>query len=161
MDESNPTAEALPVVGEKITAAGRAEDILKMKSPSTEVVELQGSQTLMPGLIEPHTHPSFLTYLSVYYNVSGFVCHSFEDVKHVMERAMEVTKRKPQTPLPWIQFKGWNPVLIRDLPTIDATWLDENLSSHYPVFVLQQSCWVNHKALEICNITRETPNPPG
>ena len=54
MDDSNPTVEAQH--GEKITAVGLTGDILKLKGPSTKVVELQGSQTLMPGLIEPHAH---------------------------------------------------------------------------------------------------------
>ena len=164
MDESNPTAEALAVTGEKITAVGRADAILKMKGPSTEVVELQGSQTLMPGLIEPHSHPSMFTAFSLFYDVSGFKCHSFKDVKRVMKQAVEETKHKCQLPLPWITFGGWDPVLIRDLPALNCKWLNKNVSSHYPVFVLEQSghsCWVNDKALEICNITSETPNPPG
>ena len=164
MEDSHPTAEALAVTGDKITAVGGAEDVLKMKGAGTKVVELTGTQTLMPGLIEPHTHPSLLSDLQYSCSLSGFKYSSFSEIYKVMKETVKDVSQRAKSTLPWIRFTGWNMVLVRDLPVLDAKWLDENLTSEYPVFVHQamcHCCWVNHKALEICGITEDTPDPLG
>ena len=58
MDDSNPIVEALAVKGEKIMAVGTKDDVFKLKGHSTRVVELTGTETLMPGFIEPHAYTS-------------------------------------------------------------------------------------------------------
>ncbi len=162
MNDNNPKAEALAVKGEKIIAVGTNHDIFKLKRASTRIVELEGTETLMPGLIEPHSHPALVTGLAALTDVSGFLYSSFAEVKEVMEDTVDAIK--PADPLPWVLFKGWDPALISDLPPLDAKTLDSLVTAEYPVFVIAQSlhsAWVNTKALEICNITTETEDPYG
>ena len=113
----------------------------------------------MPGFIEPHTHPSFLARFSAFFDVSGFVCNTFQDVKNVIDKAVKETEQKPQVALPWMVFKGWDPALINDLPHLNAKELDTLVSPKYQVLVLGQmlhSFWLNTKGLEVCNFTKDT-----
>ena len=164
MDDSYPTAEALAVTKDKITAVGDAQDILRTKGMFTKVVELTGTQTLMPGLIEPHSHPDLFPGVERTHDLSGFKYSSFSEIYPVMKQAVKNASQMPQTPIPWILFSGWDVVLVRDLPALNASWLDENITTDYPVFVLHamgHSCWVNHLAMDICEINSNTPDPPG
>ncbi len=55
MDETLPTAQAVAIEGNRITAVGQDADILGMAGPITQVIDLEG-RTIVPGLIEGHTH---------------------------------------------------------------------------------------------------------
>ncbi len=162
MDDSKPTVEAVAVKDETIMAVGTMDEISKLNGPFTRVVELKGTETLMPGLIEPHTHPSLVASLSIFTDLSGFTYSSFEEVKKAMKD--KVNAKKPSDPLPWILFRGWDPALIPDLPPLDAMILDSLTTTEYPVLVMNQalhSAWLNSKGLATCNITSETKDPEG
>ena len=49
--------QALAIKGNRIVGVGRNEDVLKLRGPKTEVVDLKGKMVL-PGLIDSHTHPT-------------------------------------------------------------------------------------------------------
>jgi predicted amidohydrolase YtcJ len=55
MDSSQPVAEALAIVGEKITAVGTNADILAQQQAEAVVIDLNG-RILMPGFVDAHTH---------------------------------------------------------------------------------------------------------
>ena len=60
MDDSNPDTEAIAVQGSRTVAVGRYEDIAShWIGQDTKVVNLE-NQTLMPRLIEAHSHPVML-----------------------------------------------------------------------------------------------------
>jgi len=120
MDDSNPTVEALAVKGEKIMAVGTKDDIFKLKGLCTGVVELTRKETLMPGLIDPHTHPSLVAGISLFTDISGFKYRSFAEVKKVIKDAVHHTKPTLTDPHPWVLFQGWDPAIITDLPSLDA-----------------------------------------
>src|ERR1051326_3522794 len=48
--------EALAVEGGRLVQVGSNEEILKLKGPQTQVVDLEG-KTVLPGLIDSHVHP--------------------------------------------------------------------------------------------------------
>ncbi len=54
--EAKPVAEALAIRGHHFVAVGSNKEVLSAAGPSTEKVDLRG-QTVVPGLIESHTHP--------------------------------------------------------------------------------------------------------
>ena len=161
IDESNPTVEALAVQGGRINAVGKTRDIFKLLGPNTEVIFLQENQTLLPGFIEPHSHAivNADTASGRYHDVTGSICHSYADVKKVMDDAL--AEAVPENP--WLLFWGWDPILVRDLPPLSAKKLDE-YTTDYPVVVVANNghcAWVNHKTLEAAGIDDNTPNPPG
>ena len=51
MDDNQPVVEAIAVEDGRITAIGTKENIIKLRTWRTKIVNLQG-KTLMPGLIE-------------------------------------------------------------------------------------------------------------
>lgn len=55
MDDSQPTAEAVAIENNRITAVGADADILVLAEAGTQVVDLEG-RTILPGLIEGHSH---------------------------------------------------------------------------------------------------------
>ncbi len=157
VNDDDPTVEALAVRGGKITAVGGNKEILRQKGPDTQVVNLQG-KTLMPGLIEPHSHPVISALLYDWVDVSGFTNKSGEQVLEKLRRAAAAVKAGE-----WVAAFGYDPILIRDLKSLNATLLDE-ISSEKPIFIMIQSMhtvYVNHKAFEVAGITNDTPEPEG
>ena len=55
MNPAQPTAEAVAIEGNWITAVGSNRDILKLAVGCTELIDL-GGHTLMPGFVDAHTH---------------------------------------------------------------------------------------------------------
>lgn len=157
VDDDNPTVEALAVSGEKILAVGSRDEVLRLKGAQTEIVDLEG-KTLMPGLIEPHSHPVISALLYDWIDVSGFSNAGGAEVMEKLSRAA-ANKRLGE----WICAFGYDPILIRDLKALSADLLDE-ISSTNPIFIMIQSMhtvYVNHKAFEMAGISNDTPQPDG
>jgi predicted amidohydrolase YtcJ len=57
VDKKFSIHQALAVRGEKILRVGSDADILKLKGPDTQLVDLEGKMVL-PGLIDSHVHPN-------------------------------------------------------------------------------------------------------
>ncbi len=55
MEAEHPRARALAIQGEGILAVGSDDDILALRGPETQLVDLQG-RALMPGSVDAHTH---------------------------------------------------------------------------------------------------------
>jgi predicted amidohydrolase YtcJ len=56
MWDKKPAAEALAVRGNRLLAVGSNAEVLRTAGPATKKVDLHG-RTVVPGLIENHTHP--------------------------------------------------------------------------------------------------------
>jgi predicted amidohydrolase YtcJ len=150
-------AEALAVSGERIDGVGTLEEVFRKKGAETKLINL-GGKTLLPGLVEPHSHPIISALLYDWVDVSGF---TNPDGSAVMKRLREAAdKAKPGD---WICAFGYDPILTRDLKALTADVLDR-ISSSNPIFVMVQTMhtvYVNHKAFELAGITRDTPQPNG
>src|SRR5437762_13876854 len=57
VDKDFSTAEALAVRDGRIVAVGRNDAILASKGAQTKLIDL-GGKTVIPGLIDSHTHPT-------------------------------------------------------------------------------------------------------
>jgi len=55
MDEQMPGAQAIAIVGNRISAVGTDTEVLALKTASTQLIDLEG-KTVVPGLIEGHDH---------------------------------------------------------------------------------------------------------
>jgi predicted amidohydrolase YtcJ len=157
VDGHKPVAEALATAGGRIAAVGAREEVFRHRGPATRMIDLEG-MTLMPGLIEPHSHPVISALLYDWIDASGFHNANGAEVMEKLRRAAAEAK-----PDEWITAFGYDPILIRDLKSLDADTLDE-ISSTNPIFIMIQSMhtvYVNHRALEIAGIDRNTPQPEG
>ena len=158
MDPSTPRARELAVEGDRILALGNGSDLSGLKArPDTELVDLKG-KTVVPGLIEPHTHPITSSLLYQWADVSGFTHQSRREVMDALRDAVE-KKEKGE----WVTAFGYDPILIRELTALTADELDR-LAPENPVFVMIQSmhtAFVNRAALKRAGVGEDSPQPAG
>ena len=157
MDDNQPVVEAIAVEDGRITAIGTKENIIKLRTWRTKIVNLQG-KTLMPGLIEAHCHPIATAVLSQVVNISGFTYNSRAEIMATISAAVEKA-----SPGKWVLAFGWDPVLVKDLRNPTLAELD-SISTEVPIFILTQmmhQAFVNNAVYKTAKITRNTPDPPG
>jgi len=157
MDDNQPVVEAIAVEDGRITAIGTKENIIKLRTWKTKIVNLQG-KTLMPGLIEAHCHPIATAVLSQVVNISGFTYNSRAEIMATISAAVEKA-----SPGKWVLAFGWDPVLVKDLRNPTLAELD-SISTEVPIFILTQmmhQAFVNNAVYKAAEITKETPDPPG
>ena len=157
MEASAPRVEAVATRGERILAVGRKEEILASRGPHTQIVDLDG-RCLLPGLIEPHTHPDLCAQCYGWIDVSGFRHASVEGVENALREAIAEAE-----PGKWLYAFGLDPMLTEGMGTWDRDRLD-TLAPQNPLVVMIQSMhtlFVNSRALEGAGVDESTPDPPG
>src|SRR6266581_9544433 len=92
-------AEAIAIRGDRIQAVGSNDEVLKLKGPQTQVVEL-GGHFVMPGFNDAHLHldDAGMTKLSV--DVTGV--KSLEELRARVAKKVEGAKAGD-----WILGSGW------------------------------------------------------
>lgn len=143
----------------KIAFVGEEKDA--PKSESTEVIDLQGA-FVMPGFIEGHAHFSGLG--SSLRNLNFLRSKSWDEiVKMVEERAADTPEGA------WISGRGWHQEKwdqphdhsVGGYPVHDEL---SRLTSENPVILRHASghaLFANEKAMQLANVSRETPDPDG
>jgi len=157
MDEKNPSIEAVAIHNGIISSIGKKDDIMKLRSWNTKVVNLRG-KTLMPGFIEAHCHPIATAVLNQVINISGFHFNSRSEILKTVKSAV-----KEASPDEWVLAFGWDPVLVSDLHKPTLAELD-SISKDTPIFILTQMmhhAYVNTAVYESAGINIDTPNPIG
>lgn len=149
-------AQAIAITNGRVAALGARDDMLALRSSRTEVVDL-GTSVVLPGLIEPHTHPDLCAQCYSWVDVSGFTHATAAGVEGALRAAVARTP-----PGEWIYAFGLDFMLTPDLGVWDRARLDA-LAPRHPVFVLIQSmhtAFVNSLALQAAGIDDTTPDPP-
>jgi len=157
VDDRYPEAMALAVGDGKILAIGDPKQMRSRQGPDTQIIDLAG-KTVMPGLIEPHSHPILSAMLYDWIDVSGFTHADGATVINSLRKGAAGKKDGE-----WVLAFGYDPILTRDLKSLNADLLDD-ISTTCPILVLVQTmhtAYVNHKALEMAGIDDNTPQPPG
>ena len=162
MDDNYPCPEAVAISGHKIIAVGDKETIMKdCCKKNTSLIELEGDQTLMPGFIEAHSHPTSAAFSSVIFtSCSGYDYSTKEEIDNLFTET--VANIEPGSGH-WCLFFGWDPEIIRDLPTLNFDTLD-GYSTETPIFVTAQNghtAWANRKAFEVSGIGEDVEDPVG
>ncbi|MEM7584247.1 MAG: amidohydrolase [Acidobacteriota bacterium] len=150
----HPDAEAVAIKAGKIVFVGSSADAEAHVGEGTELLDAGGA-TVLPGLVDSHTHVAGLGELAVQVNLIGVETER-EAVARVAERAA-VTP-----PGEWILGRGWDEgAWANRYPTMKL--LSEKVPDH-PV-VLESlhgfAVWGNRLAFEQAGITGETPDPDG
>ncbi|NUP10939.1 MAG: amidohydrolase [Polyangiaceae bacterium] len=156
LDRSNPSPQALAVEGGRITAVGRDEDVLPLRTAATRVIDAAGRR-LIPGLIDSHIHV-----------IRGGLNYNMElrwDGVRSLADAMAMLRRQVAiTPPPqWVRVVGGfteHQFAEKRLPTLDEL---NQVAPETPVFILHlyDRALLNRAALRACGYTRDTPDPPG
>jgi predicted amidohydrolase YtcJ len=159
MDAERSIVTSLAVRNGKILATGSDAEIAACSSSRTQQIDLQG-QTVLPGLIDVHTHALSWAEGLLQNDVDpGYPkVHSIEEIlKQIGERAVSYPAGR------WIRGAGWDEsklsehryITRKDLDAVspnNPVWL-EHFTGHLVV--------VNSVAMKLAHISRDTPTPSG
>jgi len=153
VDAKQPKAVALAVKDGKFIFVGQkiAPNLI---GPQTQRIDAKGS-TIIPGLIDSHTHLRGLGDL--------LTSNDFRRFKSPAEIALSLKQKADTAPnTTWITGRNWDQANWGDRMPSKAD-LDAVIPNH-PVFLRRvdgHAAWVNTRALALAKVTRDTPDPPG
>lgn len=154
VDPGRTVHEAVAIHNGRISAVGRAQDVLSLAGPRADVIDLEGLLVL-PGFIDAHMHP--MGAASDLFEPSLRGCRSAAEC---LERVRRFVADHPATP--YVTAWGWSAALIDEVE-LTAARLDADVSDR-PVALYDDgghSMWVNSPALALAGIAADTPDPPG
>jgi predicted amidohydrolase YtcJ len=148
-------AEAIAVRDGRIQAVGENADILTMKGPQTEVIEL-GGHFVMPGFNDAHLHLSAAGFERLSVNLVGV--KSIDEFRDLLRARVESA-----APGEWITGGGWDQTLwpVKDLP---SRWDLDEISTDHPIFLERVDGHIgvaNTRALQLAGITLASKDPAG
>ena len=150
----HPDAEAVAIRSGSIVWVGDADGAEELRGPDTRVIELGGA-TVLPGLVDSHTHVDNLGTTLAQVNLEGVETEE-EAVERVARRAEETPDGE------WIVGWGWDEgAWAGNYPDWDR--LNERVPDHPVVLRSLHSfaIWGNHVAFVEAGITPDTEPPVG
>ena len=149
-----PDAQAVAIRGDRIVFVGRSRDVRAYQGPKTRVMDLGGA-TVLPGLVDSHTHIVGLGEKQSQVDLVGVASEA-----EAVARVTAFAKRFP--PGQWILGRGWDEgAWANHYPTKQL--LSERVPDH-PVLLSGLhgfAVWANRLALERAGLTRATAAPEG
>ncbi|MDO4545112.1 MAG: amidohydrolase [Bacillota bacterium] len=146
----------IAIRGNKIIASGKRDLVSGYKGENTRVISLSKDQLVLPGLHDNHVHLIQAGILDKYVDLM--------DTASEEDAAKQVKKFADTIPdEPWILGVGYSRMSWSDSKMPSKETLDRYIPDR-PVFLLDaelHTAWLNSKALQLCNITGETPDPAG
>ena len=148
-------AQALAVRGDRIQAVGENAEILKLKGPNTQVIDL-GGKFMMPGFNDAHTHLAQGGFQALHVNLVG--TRSLDEFRERIRANVESA-----APGAWILGGGWDENLwpVKAVPT---RWDVDEVSAGHPVFLDRVDGHIavaNTRALQLASITIASRDPKG
>jgi predicted amidohydrolase YtcJ len=153
-DAARPRAEAVAVAGNRLAAVGRRDDVLALRTPRTEIVEL-GERALVPGFYDAHQH-------QVYAGLAGAqVDARTASIDELVERLRRRASAVPAGT--WVEAGGYDETRFaeRRNPTRDDL---DRASTQHPILVTRTCGHVmalNSAALAAAGVDRTTSAPEG
>jgi hypothetical protein len=148
-------AQAIAVRGDRIEAVGENAEILKLKGPQTEVIDL-GGKFIMPGFNDAHVHLSQGGAQRLNVNLIGV--KSLDEFRERIRAKVEAA-----APGDWILGGGWDENLW-PVKTVPTRWDVDEVSGDHPIFldrVDHHIAVANTRALQLASITIASRDPKG
>jgi predicted amidohydrolase YtcJ len=157
VDPEGSVVESVAVKDGRILATGPASEVMGLAGEDTEVVDL-GGKTVLPGIIDTHTHPS-----GAAVRFSAINCRSppVKSIKEILD--MIAAKAAEVEPGEWIRCVNYNDIKLVERRHITRWEIDEAAPEN-PVFISKETGHLyvaNSKAFELAGVTKDTPDPPG
>ena len=155
VDKSQPTAQAVAVLGDRIVAVGSNQEVEVWHGTRTRAIDAAG-KLLLPGFNDAHVHfvDGGLALDRVQLNDAT---SAQEFARRIGERAKQTPKGEWVTGGDWDETK-WTPAIMPAKELIDP------LTPDTPVFVGRYDghmALANSVTLRLAGITAKTPDPPG
>jgi predicted amidohydrolase YtcJ len=147
--------EALAIRADRIQAAGTENEILKLKGPQTQVINL-GGHFVMPGFNDAHLHLASAGFRRLTVDLTGVKSlNEFRDRIRVRVQTAE--------PGEWITGGGWDHTLwpVKELP---SRWDIDEVTTDHPVFLQRVDGHIavaNTRALQLASISLASKDPEG
>jgi predicted amidohydrolase YtcJ len=146
---------AIAISQGKITVVGTDANLLKLKAPSTKVIDLEGNFA-MPGFNDAHTHIASAGQQKLAIDLDG--TKSLSEMQQRIKTYASTAKSGT-----WLQGGGWDHTIwpTKTLPTRQE--IDAVTAGHPAIFSRTDGhiAVVNTAALAAAGITSKTPDPPG
>jgi hypothetical protein len=164
MNDKAMRAQAVAEAGGKIVAVGSKAEVMKLRGPNTQVIDLKG-RTLVPGFIDAHGHVMMGGMQALSANLLAPPDGTVKDIAS-LQQALRDWMRANEAAVKRINlvvgFGYDNSTLAEQRhPTRDD--LDQ-VSTEIPIMLLHQSGHIgafNSKALEVGGITAQSADPQG
>jgi predicted amidohydrolase YtcJ len=148
-------AEAMALRADRVLATGEKADVLKLKGPETNVIDLHG-HFVMPGINDAHIHLTQAGFRRLTVDLSG--TRSLDEFRERIRKRVETAD-----PTEWIVGSGWDETRwqAKGLPT---RWDIDEVTTDHPVFL---NCTDGHiavantLALKLARVTLATKDPEG
>jgi hypothetical protein len=151
VSESQPAAQAFALRNGRFLAVGSNSDMEKLSGPSTTRVDLHG-QTVVPGLIDSHTHPIGAALSEREGTIPTF--HSLNDVFAYVERLAAHTPPDQTIHVPKVYASR-----LKERRYANRYELDRAAPGRVVLLDTGYNAVLSSKALEKAHISKETPNP--
>jgi len=159
VDSSLPRAEAFAVKGGRFVAVGSTAEMKALAGKRTQTFDAR-QMTVVPGFIDCHNHATgnVLLYEVLVGNPYEV---EFVTIASIVEKLRAKAKETP--PGTWVEGYFFDDTKVKDNRLINIHDLDQ-VSKDHPVVVHHRgghTSFYNSKALEMADINKNTPNPPG
>jgi len=148
-------AQAIAIRGDRIQDVGAEDEILKLKGPETQVIDLAG-HFVMPGFNDAHLHLAHAGFERLTVNLVG--AKSLEEFRQRIRARVETA-----SPGEWIVGGGWDHTIwpVKELP---SRWDVDEVTTDHPVFLQRVDGHIavaNTRALQLASITIASKDPAG
>ena len=151
MNDKQPSAQAVAIRGERIVWVGNSDEGKKLY-PAARPMDLRGA-TVLPGLIDAHTH-----LINLGESLTRLNLKDIPTEKEILERVKQ--RAASATPGEWIVGWGWDEgKWASNYPTNQAL---SAATPNNPVFLLGLhtfAAWANERALELAGVNKDTKDP--
>lgn len=152
--KDHPEELAIAIKDNKIVATGTIDEITTFKSDATQIIDA-GDKLVMPGFHDTHLH------LMAGVLFTQYACNLYEakSLAETLDMLKQFADAHPDRE--WVIGTGWDYTAWGETEFPTRQDIDAVISDR-PVFLLHAEghyAWVNTKALEIANITKDTENP--
>ncbi|MEL4181342.1 amidohydrolase [Roseateles sp. PN1] len=155
VNDQDESAQAMAIRDGLIVAVGSEAEVLALKGPRTEMIDLHG-RVVLPGFVAAHEHPTLSAIFKSTHDLSGFKHKSNAEVWAALREAVAQTPKGD-----WVYAGGIDAILTPDLQVPMRQALDQ-IAPEHPVLLISQtlhSAWANTKAFEKAGVKRDTPDP--
>jgi predicted amidohydrolase YtcJ len=139
--------QAIAITNGAIAAVGSNEDILKLKGPGTETIDLQG-RMILPGLMDSHTHPTAASLTEFDHAIPDF--ETINDVLAYIRR-----RTKELKPGDWIELSQIFITRLREQRYPTRAELDEAAPENPVIFRTGPDAALNSRALQLSGMNRD------
>ena len=155
MDESQPTAAAVAVLGNRIVTLGTTPEIRALAGSKTRLIDASG-KTVLPGFNDAHVH-----WLSGGFSITNVNLRDTKSTEEFARRLGDYAKKLPQGR--WILGGDWDHEKWPGTPLPTRQMIDAVTQAN-PVFVNRTDghmALANTAALKQAGVTKETKDVPG